>query len=38
MLYHLSYGSFDPLLQSCSNLSIGCRNGNETLLWYRLTR
>jgi hypothetical protein len=26
------------LLQSCSNLSIGCRNGNETLLWYRLTR
>jgi hypothetical protein len=38
MLYPLSYGSFDPLLQSCSNLSIGCRNGNETLLWYRLTR
>jgi hypothetical protein len=26
------------LLHSCSNLSIGSRNGIKTVLWYRLTR
>ena len=34
MLYPLSYGSRSP----CSIPSTGCKNGNGTVLWYRLTR